>query len=65
MAIIGHDDIEFSEIVTPSLTTIDMSVFRLGKRAVEILINEINTPLEERINRQLIMEPKLVVRKST
>lgn len=65
VAVMGYDDIEFSEAISPSLTTIDMSKFRLGKRAVELLVQYINAPPEERTYRQLIMEPVLVVRKST
>ena len=57
--------IEFSEIFTPPLTTIDMPKYRLGKRAVELLVKYINTLPEERIYRQLIIEPVLAVRKTT
>jgi len=65
MAVIGYDDIDFCELTVPALTTIDMSKFRLGKRAAELLIRDINTPAKDRIIQRIIMEPKLIVREST
>jgi len=65
VAVIGYDDLDFSEIVSPALTTIDMSKYKVGRRAMEMLINEIRKPTDENSRKQLIMQPVLVIREST
>lgn len=66
IAVIGHDDIDFCELTVPTLTTIDMSKFRLGKRAMETLLQEINSGSKKGGQyQQIIMEPHLIVREST
>ena len=66
MALIGYDDIDFCELTVPELTTVDLSKFRLGRRATELLIQEINSGVsKERRFRYMILEPRLIVRKST
>lgn len=66
LAVMGYDDIDFCELTVPRLTTIDLSKFRLGKRAMELLVQKINAdPTHDNEHQQIIMEPKLVVREST
>jgi len=65
VAVIGYDDRGFSEIVSPALTTIDMSKHNVGRRAMEMLINEIKKPADENSRKQMIMQPVLVIREST
>ena len=65
VAVMGYDDLDFSEIVSPALTTIDMSKYKVGRRAMEMLINEIRNPTDENSKKQLIMQPVLVIREST
>lgn len=66
MAVMGYDDIDFCELTVPSLTTIDLSKFRLGRRALELLLQQIDTQSSNSGKfQQIIMEPRLVIRKST
>jgi LacI family transcriptional regulator len=66
MAVMGYDDIDLCELTVPGLTTIDLSKFRLGKRALELLLQQIDgQSSDSRRFQQIIMEPRLVVREST
>lgn len=63
ISIIGLDNIMLSEIVTPSLTTIALERYLIGKSAVELLINRMKN---KKIPKQTkYFDTKLIVRKST
>ncbi|MHB1336201.1 MAG: LacI family DNA-binding transcriptional regulator [Candidatus Humimicrobiaceae bacterium] len=63
ISIIGLDNIMLSEIVTPSLTTIALERYLIGKSAVELLINRIKN---RKIPKQTkYFDTKLIVREST
>lgn len=66
MAVMGYDDIDFCELTVPSLTTIDLSKFRLGRRSLELLLQQIDAQSSNPGRfQQIIMEPRLVIREST
>ena len=62
LSIIGYDDIHIAKFMTPSLTTIHQPKYRLGKAAVETLLDKI----EKRVERPdlIQLEPTLVKRES-
>lgn len=62
IGVIGFDNIYFSSMIYPSLTTIDQCTYELGTMAAEILIGSINDP--NRGNISTVLEPKLVIRES-
>jgi len=61
-AIVGFDDLSFSEFTHPPLTTIRQPIFQKGETAAKLLINEIedNDCIREKVN----LEPEIVVRES-
>lgn len=61
-SIVGFDDLSFAEYTHPPLTTIRQPIFEKGKKAAELLINEIED--EEAEHAKINLEPKLVVRES-
>jgi len=64
VALIGTDDISFSELIRPTLTTIRFDTFSIGRRAVEMLVASHNEqPLSEELSQPLI--PQLIPRAST
>lgn len=66
LSVIGFDNILFTEMITPSLTTIDQSTYDLGHLAADLLFKNIlpQHPLPmSHVTIQL--EPKLIVREST
>ena len=60
IAIIGYDDIEIAQYMTPSLTTIHQPKEELGQLAVETLLNRIQNPKE--LPHMLTLTPTLVKR---
>ncbi len=65
VAVIGYDDLVFSEYLFPPLTTVKQQNYELGEIAAKILIDKIEkkaVPLEKR---QIELKPQLVLRQST
>lgn len=63
VALIGYDNIQISDFLPISLSSIDTRAQEVGQKATEILIQKIadaNTPAQ-----QIILKPDLVVREST
>lgn len=62
VSVMGFDNLSLSEIVTPSLTTIDQSMREIGVRAIELLnksFKDMSAPLET-----IQFEPRIVERES-
>lgn len=62
VSVIGFDDLKFSSIFEPTLTTISQPAYEIGEHAMELLMKQINK--EEGIQEQIILEDRLVVRTS-
>ncbi|WP_311316174.1 substrate-binding domain-containing protein [Domibacillus indicus] len=63
LSIIGFDNTILSTICEPPLTTIAQPIDEMGKKVVELLIEEIEKKKESK--QRVILSPKLVVRSST
>jgi LacI family transcriptional regulator len=61
LSIIGFDDIPFASSLIPKLTTIRQDTYEMGRRAVELLINQIETGKTESFQ----FNPALITREST
>ncbi len=62
VAVLGYDDISFSERYRIPLSTIHQPKFRLGKMAAEELLEKINNRNKKASN--IIIDPELVIRES-
>ena len=62
LSIIGFDDIILSESVIPTLTTMQIDKVAMGKMAVQLLFNRIQSPKSGRIT--AVIHPQLVERNS-
>ena len=62
ISVTGYDDIYISNIITPKLTTIHQDTYGMGKISVEMLLKSIDG--ETLTKNEIILEPKLIVRKS-
>ncbi|MBU2563636.1 MAG: LacI family transcriptional regulator [Actinobacteria bacterium] len=63
ISIIGLDNIALTEIVSPTLTTIELERYRIGKTSMEMLLNRIK---DKKLPKQIcIFKTKLIVREST
>jgi LacI family transcriptional regulator len=63
VAIVGYDDIEFAQAATVPLTTVSQPRERLGRTAVQLLLEQRRAADPQ--PRQVVFEPELVVRDST
>lgn len=63
LSVVGYDDLPFSEIAEPPLTSVSQSAYEMGVEAVDKMIIRIKHPEEP--TRIVTMEPGLIVRKST
>lgn len=62
ISVIGLDNISYSAMVTPPLTTINQPSFEMGMLAVEVLINKINKKSKK--NSQVLLKPTVIERES-
>lgn len=64
ISLIGYDNIEISPYLEIPLTTIDMPISLMGKKAIEILLERINANIEIDKVFNKIYKPALIERKS-
>ena len=62
ISLIGFDDIDTSQFLTPSLTTVKVYTDFMGKTAVEVLVDNIKSKHE--IHKQILIPTKLMIRES-
>jgi LacI family transcriptional regulator, repressor for deo operon, udp, cdd, tsx, nupC, and nupG len=62
ISVMGFDDIKFSSVFEPTLTTIAQPAFEIGTKAMELLIRLMNR--EEIEKSQYILEDQLIIRDS-
>lgn len=65
IALVGFSNEPISEMMEPSLTTLDQFGFKIGKISCELLLNKIQFRDEVPENKIIILEPKLIVRDSS
>lgn len=61
--LVGFDDVLFSRLVTPALTTVTQSIGLLGRNAAELLIKKMNG--EDVVNEVLAFPARLIERNTT
>ena len=62
VSIIGFDDIDWADLVTPPLTTIKLSTSGIGSHSFDLLLNRINNP-DSPINNE-ILDVQIIERES-
>lgn len=62
MSIIGFDDIPLSHHFIPEITTVSQEANELGRTAIQVLQKLMN---QEKVKKHTVIEPKLIVRKSS
>jgi len=63
VSVLGMDDLEIAEMVSPPLTTIHYPIKELVERAMELLISQITS--RELRSETIVLEPSLTIRGST
>jgi LacI family transcriptional regulator len=64
VALVGYDDIEVSEYLFPSLTTIRQPSYEIGETAAGILLDKIESEGKQEL-KQVILKPELIIRETT
>jgi len=62
LAIIGFDDIRLAELVTPSLTTLNVPRTMIGTQAMRLLLAQIKSNTDE--TKEIHLNPELILRES-
>ncbi|MGG4490254.1 LacI family DNA-binding transcriptional regulator [Metabacillus idriensis] len=62
LAVVGFDNIKLSAIYDPGITTIAQPMFEMGKKSMELLLEQINGV--EMTKRQYVLENELIIRES-
>lgn len=65
IAIVGFSNEPFSELVTPSITTVKQPGFEMGQKAAELLIKQINSKTKPDNYETITMKTELIVRNSS
>ncbi|QFF98046.1 LacI family transcriptional regulator [Psychrobacillus glaciei] len=61
LSIVGFDDIPLVTALIPKLTTVRQGTYEMGRKAIELLLNE----LENNSSEGVVFDPTLIVREST
>lgn len=64
MALVGYDDVDFANVLSPPLTTIRQPKYELGYKAAQLLLEETHDP-DHHIHQQIMFQPELLVRESS
>ncbi|NGP45611.1 LacI family transcriptional regulator [Bacillaceae bacterium SIJ1] len=62
MSVMGFDNIEFSEMITPPLTTIQQPDYEMGKLACNLLLDQLDGKTVENVD--IMLQPKVIDRSS-
>jgi DNA-binding LacI/PurR family transcriptional regulator len=65
VSVIGFDDIQSAAFQNPRLTTIRQPLRKMGMIAAETVLRRIARPEDDSYQREIVVEPELVIREST
>ncbi len=65
IAIVGFSNEPFSEVVTPSISTIKQPGFAMGRKAAELIILQITKKKSKPVFKTIVMPTELIVRESS
>lgn len=65
IAIVGFSNEPFSEVVTPSISTIQQPGFEMGKKAAELIISQILSKEKQTVFQTITMPTELIIRTSS
>ncbi len=65
IAIVGFSNEPFSEVVTPSISTIKQPGFSMGRKAAELIIHQIINKKSKPVFKTIVMPTELIIRNSS
>jgi LacI family transcriptional regulator len=63
--VVGYSNDQSSRIITPSLTTIEQSGYKMGQKAVETIVQLINSKETKEVTKNFVFPVELIPREST
>jgi LacI family transcriptional regulator len=63
VSVVGHNDMPYVDMLSPPLTTVRIAQRAMGNEAARLLLEQIADPAARR--ERVMLEPKLIVRRST
>lgn len=64
VAVVGAGNVHYSDVLAVPLTTVDQGTVQIGRKAAELLMEQIGAKKKPR-TRKILISPRLVVRQST
>jgi LacI family transcriptional regulator len=64
VAVVGYDDIRYSEFLEVPLTTVALPKYEMGQKAAQILFESIDSNDKNHKPVQILLEPELIIRNS-
>ncbi len=64
LSVVGFDNVEYSTMFNPTITTIDQPCYKMGKKAMQMMYSLINDP-ENLDEMRVFLKHNLIVREST
>lgn len=65
VAVISFDDYDVFELYSPSVTAIAQPIEEIADNVISILLNKLNTPIQNRVNEQVTLHTELKIRGSS
>ncbi len=65
MAVVGFSNEPFSEVVTPSISTIKQPGFQMGQKAAKLLLDRLQSKNIKIPYQTIVMPTELIIREST
>jgi DNA-binding LacI/PurR family transcriptional regulator len=65
VGIVGYANEPFTDLVSPSISTLDQFSMEMGKEAAKIMLDELSQHNEHIAFKQLLIEPELIIRDSS
>lgn len=65
VAVAGYSNEPFAELISPALTTVEQFSEEIGRSAARLLLDEIESGLENYVPKKTVLKPRLIIRDST
>ena len=65
VGVTGFSNDPITEMISPTMTTVDQYGYKMGRKAAEILIDQINNEKSKTINQTFIIKSELIIRNSS
>ena len=65
VSIVGFDDIDIAQYMTPALTTVAQPIETIGEVALQLIMDKLDSTLTHRDQQSIVLPSELIVRATT